>query len=572
MGAIFHVLRKKLHYVGPVAVEAKFFKHIGTTWHQFAVWADRKIGYAARCLLWKRRKTTSNQVMFFPFSHTVGCNLKYISDELIRRQAPLEIYWSVSNPNTKLDACEIASKEMYVSERVRRLVTGEKVGGRKLAYWQELWEKSAADYEAASYEKAVRSYQAAVSFARSRMEVSKPSPLPVTLNSDSEAGAASSGGLVTAIVCGADEICEGSYTLLRAADGTQKLLVFEAAPSPQELNDAAQVQTIQSYIEQHVHFVKTNLYAYFEAAATSRVLITNSLLGDKFYPFPTRKNQIIAQTWHGSLGIKRFDPAHYNTNVTWPVAAKRSGKLTTHIISNSDFEDRVFRETFWQNTPILKYGHARNDIFFPQSAGVREYLRREFCRKRGLSGEIRFALYAPTFRDDHNFAVYDLDAEQTIRALEERFGGTWKLLIRYHDNDKKNESKKNTVKSPDVIDVSKYPDMQSLLAFTDCGITDYSSWIYDYVLMRKPGFIFAMDRDHYNNERGFYFKLEDTPFPVAVNSDELEEKILGFDEDLFQRRVTEFLSDKGCMDDGNASARIADQVMEWCREASTEKR
>ena len=335
------------------------------------------------------------------------------------------------------------------------------------------------------------------------------------------------------------------------------------APSKEELMAAREIRKIEAFIEEHVHFIKTNTYEYFEAAAASKVLFTNSLLGDKFYPFPVRKDQVVVETWHGSLGIKRFDPAHYNTNVTWPIAAARTGKLTTQIISNSSFEDGVFRETFWKETPILKYGHARNDIFFPQSEQVRSYLKQRFCKDNGLSEDTKFALYAPTFRDDHNFAVYDLNAEQTLNALRKRFGGEWKLLLRYHDNDKGGEDKKNTVKSCDVIDVTKYPDMQSLLAFTDVGITDYSSWIYDYVLLRKPGFLFAMDRSKYDNERGFYFRLEDTPFPVSTDSDELEESILSFDEELFRKRVTEFLSDKGCMDDGDASVRIADQVMEW---------
>lgn len=334
-------------------------------------------------------------------------------------------------------------------------------------------------------------------------------------------------------------------------------------PTEEEIRAAEELRLTGEYIREHVHFVKTNTYEYFQAAAAARVLFTNSLLGDKFYPFPVRKDQIVAQTWHGSLGIKRFDPAHYNTNASWPVAARRTGNLTSYVISNSDFEDCVFRETFWEKTPILKLGHARNDIFFPASQGLREYLRREFCRDNRLDPATRFALYAPTFRDDHNFAVYDLDADQTLQALEKRFGGDWKLMVRYHDNDKKNGTRKSLIRSENVINVTEYPDMQSLLAFTDCGITDYSSWIYDFVLLRKPGFLFAMDRDRYDNERGFYFRLEDTPFPVSTNSDELEECILNFDEALFQQRVTEFLADKGCMDDGRASARIADQVLEW---------
>lgn len=464
-------------------VEGKFFKRIGNCFKQLFTFLDRKIGYGCRCILWRHTKTKENQVMFFPFSHSVGCNLKYISDELIRRQAPVEIWWSVTNPLTaRIDAAEIVAKNYEVNENVLRLAGGHRVFGKKLEEW-----------------------------------ISE------------ETAKASSG----------------------------------EAPSREELLAAGEIRKVEAFLEEHVHFIKTNTYEYFEAAASSKVLFTNSLLGDKFYPFPVRKDQVVVETWHGSLGIKRFDPAHYNTNVSWPIAAARTGKLTTQIISNSSFEDGVFRETFWKETPILKYGHARNDIFFPQSEQVRSYLKQRFCKDNGLSGDTKFALYAPTFRDDHNFAVYDLNAEQTLNALRKRFGGEWKLLLRYHDNDKGGEAKKNTVKSCDVIDVTKYPDMQSLLAFTDVGITDYSSWIYDYVLLRKPGFLFAMDRSKYDNERGFYFRLEDTPFPVSTDSDELEETILSFDEELFQKRVTEFLSDKGCMDDGDASVRIADQVMEW---------
>lgn len=495
MGAVSYKIRKKFRRLYPVMVEGKFFRRIGNCFKEFFTWLDRKIGYQSRRRLWKHTETVQNRIMFFPFSHTVGCNLKYISDELIRRQAPVDIWWSVTNVNTRLDAAEIAAKDHPVTDIAVRLSKGHKAGGKKLEEWLKVPEGKLPEDPAAA----------------------------------------------------------------------KSCTPGEMLPTREDLAAAQEIIAVQKYIDTHVHFIKTNVYEYFQAAAASKVLFTNSLLGDKFYPFPAREDQIVAQTWHGSLGIKRFDPAHYNTNVTWPIAAARTGKLTTHIISNSTFEDAVFRETFWKETPILKLGHARNDIFFPQSVHVREYLRHAFCREHELDEKTKFALYAPTFRDDHNFAVYDLDAEQTVHALEKRFGGKWKLLLRYHDNDKKNETKKNTVKSGSVIDVTKYPDMQSLLAFTDCGITDYSSWIYDYILLRKPGFIFAMDRDQYNNERGFYFKLEDTPFPVAVDSDELEEKILAFDEKTFQEKITSFLADKGCMDDGNASVRIADQVLEWMK-------
>ena len=312
--------------------------------------------------------------------------------------------------------------------------------------------------------------------------------------------------------------------------------------------------------------VKVNSYDYFAAAASAKVIIINSLLGDKFYPFPVRKDQAVVETWHGSLGIKRFDPAHYNTNVSWPEAAKKTGRRTTVCISNSQFEEDVFTETFWAGKPMLRLGHARNDVFFSGFDARRGALKEAFLEKYGLESDTRFVLYAPTFRDSHNFEVYDLDAERTVAAFAERFGGSWKLLVRYHFNDVKTEAKKNKVKSPDVIDVTKYPDIQQLLSFIDAGITDYSSWIFDFVMSRKPGFIYARDAELYNNERGFYFTLEESPFPVAHDNDEMEAAVLSFDEKAYLTGVESFLKEKEAVDDGRSSERIADYVLSLVKE------
>lgn len=107
--------------------------------------------------------------------------------------------------------------------------------------------------------------------------------------------------------------------------------------------------------------------------------------------------------------------------------------------------------------------------------------------------------------------------------------------------------------------------MQELIAVTDVAITDYSSWIYDFVLLRKPGFIFATDIGKYNNERGFYYPLEETPFPIAKNNDELIKNILTFENEGYQERVESFLIDKGCYEDGHASERVAELINEIMR-------
>ena len=94
----------------------------------------------------------------------------------------------------------------------------------------------------------------------------------------------------------------------------------------------------------------------------------------------------------------------------------------------------------------------------------------------------------------------------------------------------------------------------------DAAITDYSSCIFDFLLTKNPGFIYAPDIETYNNERGFYYPLEQTPFPIARNNTELTYNILNFNSNDYNTNVERFLKDKGCIDDGQASARVCDLI------------
>ena len=121
-----------------------------------------------------------------------------------------------------------------------------------------------------------------------------------------------------------------------------------------------------------------------------------------------------------------------------------------------------------------------------------------------------------------------------------------------------------------IIDICKKENVSlvvptidtELMLLADIAITDYSSWIYDFVLTRKPGFIYATDLEQYDNERGFYYKLETTPFAIAKNNRELVNNIQNFDMDAYQAKVEEFLQGKGCVEDGKASYRVVEKIKE----------
>ncbi len=345
----------------------------------------------------------------------------------------------------------------------------------------------------------------------------------------------------------------------------------------------------QGYPEQ-VRVVNRDSKDAIDALATAKVWIENELKFLKPYTVHKKPGQYYLQTWHGSMGFKKIGRAHqanqkgrFLRNVT--IVSKRCDDTTDYCISNSAFETNVFREAYWSKAPILEYGHARNDILLTQDeeqlrqvkekvltvCGVMpempkyfedlpEEEQQEILKKREDAMETNYILYAPTYRPGGSLQYFDIDFAGVVAAMRKRFGGKWKVILRYHlHNRKLGQKRKNDAM---FINATSYPDMQELLAVADVGITDYSSWLCDYVLTKRPAFIYAVDYDDYAKDRGLYYPLDTTPFPIARDNAMLEEAILSFDAEKYQSECEAFLEDKGCVEQGTAAKRIVDKLEE----------
>lgn len=310
--------------------------------------------------------------------------------------------------------------------------------------------------------------------------------------------------------------------------------------------------------------VRTGSFSFYKEIFSSNIIVANSYIFlDQVLLL--KKEQTLLQTWHGSLGIKRFGREDMKGRRRQLLATVLTGKMTDYCITNSTFVSSSLRNTFWKNTPMLEYGHPRNDIMFENYATKREEIKNAFLEKHELDPETRFVMYAPTFRDDKTFDCYDIDFERLTEALRNRFDGEWCVLLRFHPSLRKvykDKMKSYSQYTCKIIDVTDYNDMQELITIADIAITDYSSWIYDFMLQRRPGFIFATDIDLYNNERGFCYPLETTPFPIATDNDSLMSSIFDFNEGDYLRNLEAFLDDKGCVEDGHASERVVDKILE----------
>ena len=321
---------------------------------------------------------------------------------------------------------------------------------------------------------------------------------------------------------------------------------------------ATKEQIVSGQYPENVRLVVRDSYKFFKEVSTAKVWVDNAL-NFTWKPVWKKKGQFYLQTWHGAMGLKRIGKQDVK-NARWNMSATIAGKFTDVCISNSTFETEVFRTTHWPKTEILELGHARNDVFF-MSEEERANIRSRVCAFYGIPESAYIALYAPTFRNDDSADPYDLDHMGFINALEEKFGGDWVLLNRYHFKTKAAIEKTDESK---IISATTYPDIQELMLAADVGITDYSSWICDFVLTDKPGFIYAPDLQAYDSERGFYYPLTDTPFPIAETNEQLFDCIRTFDAEAYEQKRKAFLEARGCKEDGHASEKIAEIIKKQC--------
>ena len=106
--------------------------------------------------------------------------------------------------------------------------------------------------------------------------------------------------------------------------------------------------------------------------------------------------------------------------------------------------------------------------------------------------------------------------------------------------------------------------MNEVLAAADVFVTDYSSSAFDAVNMRIPVFLYADDLKEYVEDRGeLMWDMKKLPFGVAETNEELREIIRGFEQKGYEDAVGEFLAECGVVEDGKASARVADVIEEF---------
>ncbi len=289
---------------------------------------------------------------------------------------------------------------------------------------------------------------------------------------------------------------------------------------------------------------------YLKELYTSKFILTNVVCNK------VRPEQYSIWMWHGTpfklVGAAPYEKTEENK--------KRFQKMYSGIdlfVSNCRVSTEAYRNDFYYKGEITEWGCPRNDILL--SPGHRGD---SIKSKMGISEEKNVLLYMPTFREDmaSSFSHYDLDIENVLKALRNSFRKDFVFVYRFHHW---------LYGQPECmgyynegINATMYEDTQELLLMSDVLITDYSSVMWDFSLMRKPVFLYQNDESEYKAARGFYRSPEEWPYPKAHSSEEMVRMIERFDDTDYQKKLDLYFNDNISYESGSASQKIAERMLD----------
>lgn len=285
---------------------------------------------------------------------------------------------------------------------------------------------------------------------------------------------------------------------------------------------------------------------------TSRVIVTDDYLR-YLQNLPLRDSQRVIQLWHACGAFKKF--GQYGSSMS--VDMDRATHVQYSLVSvSSESVREVYADAFDIDIhKVQALGCPRTDNFFDREwlENTREKIYTRYPEWR----EKEVILYAPTFRDGkkgRSAFCAELDFERLSRKLlpEQIF------IVCPHPVMKSRIVEREYYNIREIRDFSA----NELMIVSDMLITDYSSVIFEYVLLDKPIVFYCYDLEDY--DRDFYIHYpEDLPGRVFRTQEELTKYICGENRYDQREQYEEFVERYMSACDGHSCERIAEVIQGW---------
>ena len=279
----------------------------------------------------------------------------------------------------------------------------------------------------------------------------------------------------------------------------------------------------------------------------ARYVFTDSGIQTKYIK---RDGQVFVNTWHGTpLKLMGCDNP---SEITSLGHIQHSLLSADYLIYPNEYMAEKMTNAYMIERiypgKLLFEGYPRNSVFFTSNEEVKSRLSLE---------DKEIFVYMPTFRgilSDMDDVGQKNDVEKYLSQIDAKLEDNQILFAKLHAY---NESQIDFSKFSHVKAFPKGFEIYDIVNLADVLITDYSSVFFDFANTSRKIVIFNYDEEDYLSYRGFYFPLEELPFPKVQNTDDLIRELNSpkdYDDSAFIQNFCTF-------DNPNAVANICQHVL-----------
>lgn len=320
-----------------------------------------------------------------------------------------------------------------------------------------------------------------------------------------------------------------------------------------------------SNFESTFYFKQTNNEpkSLHEYIALAKAIATNRyVLLDDFYPLiyscKIRKGVDLIQVWHAVGAFKTFGFSRVGMKGGPKLASLNHRNYTKAIVSSEGVAPHYAEGFGIDQSRVVPLGAPRTDMFFDE-AKKKDIVEKLYADMPFLKDK-KVILFAPTFRGPGQQTAYYPFDWLDYQELYEHFASEgFVFLFKIHPFVKNSPSIPYEY-SDFFYDVSDYREVNDLLLLSDVMITDYSSVVFEYSLLKRKTIFFSPDLSDYMGSRNFYVDyLDFIPGTYVSDIDGLISEIETYDQ-VNEEKLDNFLNYYFDDLDGKASSRFVDAM------------
>lgn len=288
-------------------------------------------------------------------------------------------------------------------------------------------------------------------------------------------------------------------------------------------------------------------------------IICNSWIDLPFTTYFPRKKRII-QLWHGTPFRKvNLHKASFEKKLLRVMLRAYLGReydrVFTAAVQNKDIHTLKNRFSI-ETEKIIVTGQPRTDVFF-QPHNYKDLVPK--------TSKGKIFLYLPTWRN-YSFNLFDKKFGFDFNVINDFLKKTGShLIVKVHINEFKKYHDLLHVGKHSNISLTFIEDIYPYMPSVDALLTDYSSVMFDFMLLDKPIIFLPFDFETYTeNNEGFYYNYEKTtPGPKAANWHEALVLLQSIQagEDTYKAQREKIKHDFNVYTDGNNSKRVFEEIM-----------